>query len=142
MEELNEEQYMSNIESIALELIFSENSNTAKFAAKHFMDKIVNLQPSASEKLKAILIIFSGVPEQLQSVGAPFFVDAIYDLCPMLIDFEFISGILTENNIENKNKLILMRLLMYVVQRSITGIKPERKFGNVEYKNDVSLIIT
>lgn len=130
---------MSNIESIALELIFSENSNIVQCASKHFVNHIVNTQPDASEQMKVILIILRGIPSHMTSIVASFFVNAIYDLCPILTDFKLISKILTtEHFIEDIDKYNLMTLLMYVVKWSITGTKPEHKTAILGDQNDVS----
>lgn len=130
---------MSFIESISLELIFSEKTNVAKFAAKKFVNQLVNSQPNASEQMKVILIILRGIPQHMISIVASFYVDAIYDICPVLTDFELISQILTlDNFIKEKDKLNLMILLMYVVQWLVTGIKPDHKVTNMRDQNDVS----
>lgn len=134
---------MSNVESIALELIFSEKSNIAQVAAKHFVDQMVNSRPNGLEQLKVILLVLNGIQPQMITIVTSFFVDAIFDLCPVLTDFELISQVLTlENYIEDKDKRNLMILLMYVVKWLITGIKPEQKIANMGDQNDVSLNVT
>lgn len=130
---------MSNVESIALELIFSEKCNVAQFAAKHFVSQIVNTQSNKSEQLKVLLIILRGIPKQIISIATPFFVDAVLDLCPVLTDFKLISQILTSDNlIEDGDKYNLMSVLMYVVKWIITGIRPEQKIAIMGDQNDVS----
>jgi len=130
---------MSSVESIALELIFSEKPNVAQVAAKNFMNQIVNSQQDVSEQLKIILSILRGIPSHMTSIAASFYVEAIFNLCPILTDFKLISQLLTvENYIENKDKCNLMILMMYVVKWLITGIKPEHKIANIGDQNDVS----
>lgn len=132
---------MTFIESISLELIFSEKPNVAKFAAINFVNQMVNSQQDASEQLKVILIILRGIPQHMISIVASFYVEAIYDLCPVLTDFKLISLVLTlESFIEERDKCNLMILLMYVVQWLITGIKPDPKNTNMGDQNDVILI--
>jgi len=133
---------LSNVESIALELIFSEKSNVAQVAAKHFINQIANLQPDVSEQLKIILSILCGIPPHMISIATSFFVEAIYNLCPILVDFKLISQLLTlQNYIEDKDKGNLMVLLMYVIKWLITGVKPEHKIANTGDQNDVSINI-
>lgn len=104
---------------------------------------MVNSQPNESKQLKVILMILNGIQPQMITIATSFFVDAIYDLCPVITDFKLISQILNlENYIEDKDKCNLMILLMYVVKWVITGIKPEHKIANTGDKNDVSLNIT
>jgi len=130
---------MSNIESIALELMFSERSNIARLAAKHFVDQLVDVQLNESDKIKVILIILRGIPSHIISIATPFFVDAIYDLCPVLTNFKLISQILNSDNyIEEEDKCNLMIVLMYVTKLSVTGIRPEHKISNIGDQNDVS----
>lgn len=122
--------------------MFSENFNVAQIAAKHFVEQMVDLQPNESEKIKLILIILRGIPEQLMTVSISFFVNVIYDLCPVITNFKLISQILNlDNYIEDIDKCNLMILLMYVVQWSVTGVRPTHKtiLGN---QNDVSFNVT
>lgn len=140
IQEEDKNKYMSDIESISLELIFSEKSNIAKYAATNFVNQMVNSQQNASEQLKVILIILRGIPQHMITIATPFYVNAIYDLCPVLTDFQLISLVLTSDNfIDEKDKFNLMILLMYVVQWLITGIKPDQTITNIEERNDVIL---
>lgn len=133
----------TNIKSITLELMFSENFNVAQFAAKNFVEQMVDLQPNESEKIKLILIILRGIPEQLMTVSISFFVNVIYDLCPVLTNFKLISQILNlENYIEDIDKCNLMLLLMYVVQWSITGVRPTHETTILGNQNYVSFNVT
>jgi len=130
---------MSNVESVALELIFSEKSNIGQVAANIFINQVVNSQQDVSEQLKIILSILHGIPLHMRSIAASFYVESIYNLCPILTDFKLISQLLTvENYIEDKDKCNLMILLMYVVKWLITGVKPEHKIANIGDQNDVS----
>lgn len=140
--EEDEEQYMSHVESIALELIFSEKYNIARCGAKHFVNHIVNSQPDALEQMKVLLQFLRGIPSYMTSIATSFFVDAIYDFCPIITDFKLISQILTiENFIEDIDKYNLMTLLMYVTKWSITGTKPEHKTAILGDQNDVSFYL-
>lgn len=130
---------MSNVESIAIELILSEKSNISQVAAKIFINQIVNSQQDVSEQLKIILSILCSIPSDMISIAASFYVEAIYDLCPILTDFKLISQLLTvENYIEDNDKCNLMILLMYVVKWLITGVKPEHRIAYIGDRNDVS----
>lgn len=134
---------MSHIQSIAYELILSEKSNIARHAAKYFVDKIVNSQTNEPEQIKILLIFLRGISPHMTSIATSFFVDAIYDLCPILTDFKLISQILTlENYIEDIDKYNLMALLMYVIKWLITGIRPEPKTAIMGDQNDVSFDFT
>lgn len=133
---------MPHIDSIALELIFSEKYIIARCGAKHFVDHIVNSQPNALEQMKVLLQFLRGISSKMISITVPYFVDAIYDFCPIIIDFKLISQILTvENFIDNIDKYNLMTLLMYVTKWSITGTKPEHKTAILGDQNDVSLYL-
>ncbi|XP_050058671.1 uncharacterized protein LOC114121425 isoform X2 [Aphis gossypii] len=116
---VDEEDYMNKVESIALELIFSEKSKIARVAAKHFMNQMVNSQPN------------------IKLIASSFFVDAIYDLCPVLTDFKLISQLLSLDNLEDTEKHNLLILLMYVVKWLITGVKPEQKIAFMGDQNDI-----
>lgn len=131
---------MNKIESIALELMFSEKNKVSRVAAKYFVNRMVNSQPNAFEQLKVLIVILEGVPLQIRLIAASFFVDAIYDLCPLLTDFKLISHILTLNNLEDTEKHNFMTLSMYVVKWLITGIKPEQKIAFIGDQNDVSTV--
>lgn len=119
--------------------MFSEKPNIAKFAAKHFVEGMVNVLPHESEKIKTILEVLQSIPSQLVSIATSFFVDAVYEFCPVLANFELISRMLNSENLVNKDKCNLMLLLMYVVQRSVTGINSKHEVANVGDLNDVSL---
>jgi len=129
---------MNKVESIALELIFSEKSKIARVAAKHFMNQMVNSQPNLLEQLKVLIVILEGVPLQIKLIASSFFVDAIYDLCPVLTDFKLISQLLSLNNLEDTEKHNFLILLMYVVKWLITGVKSEQKIAFMGDQNDVS----
>lgn len=130
---------MENIEPIALELIFSEKSNIAQLAAKHFVNEIVISNSVLSEQMKVLLKLLQGIPPYMKSIASSFYVDAIYDLCPLLTNFKLISQMLAvENYIEETDKYNLMTLLMYIVKWLMTGIKPEHKTTNLGDTNDVS----
>lgn len=131
---------MNNVESIALELVFSEKSKIARIAAKHFVNQMVNSQPNAFEQLKVLIVILEGVPLQIRSIAASFFVDAIYDLCPLITDFKLISQFLTSDNLDDAEKYNFMTLFMYVVKWLITGVKPEHQIAFMGDRNDVSTI--
>jgi len=131
---------MNKVESIALELVFSEKPKIARVAAKHFVNQMINSQPSAFERLKVLVVILEGVPLQIRLIAASFFVDAIYDLCPLLTDFKLISQFLTSDNLEDIEKHNFMTLFMYVVKWLITGVKPEQKIAFMGDRNDVSTI--
>jgi len=137
-EEDEYEQCMSKIGSIALELMFSEKPNVAKFAAKHFVEEMVNVLPHESEKIKTILVVLQSIPSQLVSIATSFFVDALYEFCPVLVNFELISRMLNSENLIEKDKCNLMLLLMYVVQRYFTGINSKHEVANIRDLNDVS----
>lgn len=123
--------------------MFSENFNVAQFAAKHFVEQMVNLQPNESEKIKLILLILRGIPEQLMTVSISVFVNVIYDLCPVLTNFKLISQILNlDNYIEDIDKCNLMILLMYVVRWSVTGVRPANETTILGNQNDVSFNVT
>lgn len=137
----DDELCWSNIEPIALELMFSENYKVSKLAAQYFVDHIINTQPNEFEQIKVILLILGGIPSQLITTALSYFVEAIYELFPLLGDFNIISQVLNlENFIEDKDKCNLMILMMYVVKWSVTGIKPEHKFAISGDQDDVSLI--
>ncbi|XP_025207484.1 uncharacterized protein LOC112603211 [Melanaphis sacchari] len=136
-EENNEEDHMNKVESIALELIFSEKSKIARVAAKHFMNQMVNSQPNVFEQLKVLIVILEGVPSQIKLIATSFFVNAIYDLCPILTDFKLISQLLTLNNLEDTKKHNFLILFMYVVKWLITGVKPEHKIAFTGDQNDI-----
>lgn len=122
-----------------MELIFSEKSYVAHFAAKHFVSQIVNTQANESEQLKVLLLIVRGIPKKIISIAIPFFVDAVLDLCPVLTNFKLISQVLTlEHFIEDGDKYNLISVLMYVVKWIITGIRPEQKIAIMGDQNDVS----
>lgn len=129
---------MNKVESIALELVFSEKSKIARVAAKHFMNQMVNSQPNVLQQLKVLIFILEGVPLQIKLIASSYFVDAIYDLCPVLTDFKLISQLLTLDNLEDTEKHNLLILLMYVVKWLITGVKPEQKIAFMGDQNDVS----
>uniref|UniRef100_A0A2S2Q4J1 SCD domain-containing protein n=1 Tax=Sipha flava TaxID=143950 RepID=A0A2S2Q4J1_9HEMI len=134
----DEEQYLSTIESIAFELIFSENSSIARFTAKYFMDAMVNSQTDKFEQLKVVLLILRGIPSEMTTVAISFFTNAIYDFCPLLTDFKLISQVLSlENSIEDRDKHNLMHVLMYVVKWLVTGIEPEHKIAIMGDQNDI-----
>ncbi|CAH1738223.1 unnamed protein product [Aphis gossypii] len=139
---VDEEDYMNKVESIALELIFSEKSKIARVAAKHFMNQMVNSQPNVLEQLKVLIVILEGVPLQIKLIASSFFVDAIYDLCPVLTDFKLISQLLSLDNLEDTEKHNLLILLMYVVKWLITGVKPEQKIAFMGDQNDTSNILS
>lgn len=129
---------MSKIEPIAIELIFSEKSRVAQFAAKYFVDTMVNSQSNKFEQIKVILLILRGIPSQMTTFAISFYANAIYDLCPQLIDFKLISQVLSlDNFIEDRDKYNLMHLLTHVVKYIITGIGPEHKLANMGDQNDV-----
>jgi hypothetical protein len=131
---------LSTIESIAFELIFSENSSIARFTAKYFMDAMVNSQTDKFEQLKVVLLILRGIPSEMTTVAISFFTNAIYDFCPLLTDFKLISQVLSlENSIEDRDKHNLMHVLMYVVKWLVTGIEPEHKIAIMGDQNDVRL---
>lgn len=131
---------MPHIDSIALELIFSEKSNISRCGAKHFVNQLVNSQPNVLEQMKVLLQFLRGIPSKMISITVPYFVDAIYDFCPIITDFKLISQILTiENCIEDIDRYNLMTLLMYVTKWSITGTKPEHETAILGDQNDVSL---
>ncbi|KAF0764329.1 Uncharacterized protein FWK35_00018485 [Aphis craccivora] len=134
---VDEEDNMNKVESIALELIFSEKSKIAQVAAKHFMNQMVNSQPNVHEQLKVLIVILEGVPLQIKLIASSFFVDVIYDLCPLLTDFKLISQLLSLDNLEDTKKHNLLILLMYVVKWLITGVKPEQKIAFMGDQNDI-----
>lgn len=130
---------MSSVDSIALELMFSDNSKVASVAAEYFVNQIVNSQQDVSDQLKVILSILSGIPSYMTSIATSFFVEAIYNLCPLLTDFKLISQLLTlENYIKDKDKHNLMVLLMYIIKWLITGISPKHRSANIGDQNNVS----
>jgi len=133
--------HMNKVESIALELVFSEKTKVSRVAAKHFVNQMVNFQPNAFEQLKVLIAILEGVPLQIRLIAASFFVDAIYDLCPLLTDFKFISQLLTFDNLEDTEKHNFMTLFMYVIKWLITGVKPEQKIAFMGDQNDVSTVV-
>jgi len=132
---------MNKVESIALELVFSEKTKVSRVAAKYFVNQMVNSQPNAFEQLKVLIVILEGVPLQIRLIAASFFVDAIYDLCPLLTDFNCISQLLTLDNLEDTEKHNFMTLFMYVVKWLITGVKPEQKIAFMGDQNDVSTVV-
>lgn len=143
MDENDEEQYnkIKHIESITLELMFSEKSNIAQFAAKYFMNKMIYPEKNLLEQLKVILMVVRGIPLYMRSIAFSLFIDATFDLCPLLTDFKLISQILTLNNyIDDVDKCNLMILLMYAIKQQITDIRSEYKTAFIGDQNDVSLI--
>lgn len=131
---------MKHIESIALELMFSEKSNVAHFAAKYFVNKMVYPEDNLFEQLKVILIVVRGILPHMKSIAYSFFVDAVFDLCPILSDSKLISQILTLNNfIDDVDKYNLMTLLMYAIKQQITGTRPEYKIISMVDQHNVSL---
>lgn len=135
----SEEYDMNKVESIALELIFSEKSKVAQVAANHFVKQMVNCQPNVAQQLKVLFAILEGVPTQIRLIATSFFVNAIYNLCPVLTDFKLISQLLTSDNLEDTEKHNLIPLLMYVVKWLITGVKPEQNIAFMGDQNDVSI---
>ncbi|XP_060849678.1 uncharacterized protein LOC132928802 [Rhopalosiphum padi] len=134
---IDEEDHMNKVDSIALELIFSEKSKIARIAAKHFMKQMVNSQPNVFDQLKVLLVILEGIPLPIKVIATSFFVDAIYDLCPVLTDFKLISQLLTFNDLEDTEKHNFLILFMYVVKWLITGVKPEQKIAFMGDQNDI-----
>eukprot|EP00102_Acyrthosiphon_pisum_P018644 XP_016655854.1 PREDICTED: uncharacterized protein LOC107882255 [Acyrthosiphon pisum] len=111
-DEDDEEVYhMNKVESIALELVFSEKTKVSRVAAKHFVNQIVNSQPNAFQQLKVLILI--------------------------LEDFKCISQFLTSDNLEDTEKHNFMTLFMYVVKWLITGVKPEQKIALMGDQNDI-----
>ncbi|XP_050434263.1 uncharacterized protein LOC126841710 isoform X1 [Adelges cooleyi] len=133
------EEYSSTIESIALELIFSENSNIACYAGQHFFEHFVNTEPNRKDRLKFLVTFLSGVPQHLSAIAKIFFSDAIYEICPDLKDYKLIAKVLsTENFLDQNEKCILATLLMYIVKREITGVGSELKTANMGFVMDIS----
>lgn len=131
---------MKHVESIALELMFSEKFNVAHFAAKYFVNKLVYPEDNLFEQLKVILIVLRGILPYMRSIAFSFFVDAIFDLCPILSDSKLISQILTLNNfVDDVDKYNLMTLFMYAIKQQITGTRLDHKIICMGDQHDVSL---
>ncbi|XP_050529605.1 uncharacterized protein LOC126899101 isoform X2 [Daktulosphaira vitifoliae] len=132
------DEHLSKLESIALELIFSENVNIARHAAQHFVINYVNKQTNSIDRLKFISVFLSGIPENVPPIVIAYFANAIFEFCAELQNFQLFAEILdNENHLNENEKCIMTTLFVYIVRKLITGNDPEQNSCYIGYTKDV-----